>query len=45
VAAAFNPRAFDVVKLSALFKTLGRERMFHNLEKALAAYTVGGINK
>jgi MFS superfamily sulfate permease-like transporter len=43
--AALNPRAFDVVKRSPLFKTLGTERMFHNLEQAVAAYTAGGKNK
>lgn len=40
--AALNPRAFDVVKRSPLFTTLGNERMFHNLEQAVAAYTAGG---
>lgn len=40
--AALNPRAFDVPKRSSLFRTLGHERMFHNLEQAVAAYTARG---
>jgi len=36
--AALNPRAFEVVKHSPLFATLGYERMFFNVEQAVERY-------
>jgi SulP family sulfate permease len=43
--AALNPRAFDMVQHSNLSVTLGRERMFHNLEQAVNAYSTGENKK
>jgi high affinity sulfate transporter 1 len=43
--AGLNPRALDMVKRSGLFDKLGRERMFHNVEQAVDAYTAGRSNK
>ena len=37
--AALNPRALDMVKRSGLFAKLGHERMFHNTEEAVHAYS------
>jgi sulfate permease, SulP family len=41
--AALNPRALEMVRRSPLYEVLGNERMFHNLEQAVNAYTVGKI--
>jgi anti-anti-sigma regulatory factor len=35
---ALNPAAFQVVERSSVGATLGHERMFHNIEEAVAAY-------
>ena len=35
---ALNPAAFQVVERSSVGATLGHERMFHNLEQAVASY-------
>ena len=36
--AALNPEALIVIERSPLGKTLGRERMFYNLQQAVEAY-------
>jgi SulP family sulfate permease len=36
--AALNPDALQVVERAPLGQTLGRERMFYNLEEAVEAY-------
>jgi len=40
--AALNPEPLQVIKRTALGQTLGRERMFYNLELAVAAYQSRG---